>query len=514
MPDMTSTGGGLGRRLAANTLHAATGRVVAIALWLLLTPSILRALGPEGFAVWSLFFALTGYLAAFDFGLAQVTLRHVPAARARGDHAEAGEFATMGIIGYAALGVIWLALTPLLREPVLAFLHVPDYVHDAASFAFVAGSVVFAVSGFTNVIVAVAQGYDRFDLGNLISLSSSLGQMVGILISLSIHAGLVGLVCSSGAGWALAAMVGAIVLRVNVHDFRWGSPLRAVARLREALAFGGPMQVANVLSVAHQQLDKVLLARFVSLASVTPYELGLRVATSASTFPQLLLLAAIPAASAMHSGENPERLQELYRRANRYVLFAAVVVGAALLGAADQLFTAWLGAPHPDAAMALRGLTLTSLVALATGMGSAIARGIGRTVFEAEFAAVALSVHLCAGIPLTMRFGLRGALLAIFAGNACGAAWFLWRIAGAMRWPRSSVLIEPFAIPLLAGALGAAAAFALERVLPASVGLVAWAGALACALVAAAVVALVALGTGYISLAEALMLVPRAGKRG
>ena len=40
-------------------------------------------LGADGFGIWSLFFALTGYLGALDLGFAQATLRYVSAVRSR-----------------------------------------------------------------------------------------------------------------------------------------------------------------------------------------------------------------------------------------------------------------------------------------------------------------------------------------------------------------------------------------------------------------------------------------------
>ena len=114
---MTAPVGGIGRRMAADTGQAALGRIVTLGVWTLMLPVLLRGLGPEGFALWSLFFALTGHLSALDLGLAPGTLRHVSAARARDDGREAGEYATLGIVGYVVLGAGWLALTPLLREP-------------------------------------------------------------------------------------------------------------------------------------------------------------------------------------------------------------------------------------------------------------------------------------------------------------------------------------------------------------------------------------------------------------
>ena len=61
-----------------------------------------------------------------------------------------------------------------------------------------------------------------------------------------------------------------------------GVPRRAAVHLREALGFGGPMQITNLFVSLHTQLDKFLLPRFVNLAAVTPYELGFRVVTAAA----------------------------------------------------------------------------------------------------------------------------------------------------------------------------------------------------------------------------------------
>lgn len=499
-------GSGLGRRLAANTLHAASGRFVALVLWVVLAPVILRALGPEGFAVWSLFFTLTGWLAALDLGLAQGTLRHIAGARACGDNEAAGGFATVGVIGFVLLGVLWLALTPLLAAHIVVFLRVPQQLKGDAVFAIQVGAAVFALSGLANITIAVAQGYDRFALGNGISVVASLAQAVGIVWALRSGSGLRGLIVASGAGWLIASVVGMTALRARVRHFHWGGVASVRSRVREALAFGGPMQAASILSAAHQQLDKLLLARFVSLASVTPYELGLRIAASTATFPQLLLLAAMPAASAIHAAE-PARLGELYARGNRYVLSASAVAISALLGAADPLLTAWLGGPQPEASLALRGLAITGAVALATGMGTAITRAVGRTLYEAEFAAVALGLHTLLGLLLVPRFGLAGALSAILAGNIAGGGWFLSRLANVIGSSRAQVLLEPLGWPLVATVLGAGAGLGLNYALQApAAGVAAWGVAVACSATSAFVAAVILSVSRYLPLAEALAL--------
>ncbi len=503
----------LARRLVTNTLHAASGRIVAIVLWLALTPAILRAIGPDGYAVWSFVFALTGYLNAFDLGLAAGTLRNVAAARSRDDHEDAGRYATLGALGYLALGVLWLAVTPLVQGPVLAFLRVPASVLPEASFAFVVGAAIFMLMGLTNVALSVAQGYDRFDLGNVVAMTSSVGQIVGILIALNRHLGLPGILVTTATAWAIAWITGLVLLRVHLPAFRWVGPAQAWSRARETFAFGGPMQVSRVLSVTHQQLDKVFISRWVQFAQVTPYDLALRAVTAASTFPQLLLLAVLPEASAMHADGRPERLAMLFERGTRWVLFASAIVVAALLAAADRIFVAWIGHADPAGALALRGLALAAAVALATGMGTSVARAIGRTDLEAEFAGVALLVHGALGIVLVPRMGLPGALVSIVTGNTVGASWFMWRLSGLLQWRRLPIVFKPLAVPTLAVALGSLAGVLLARTLPAATGAREWGVAIAVSGIAAVVVVVVTFATRYLTLAQVreVVLGRRAG---
>lgn len=492
----------LARRLVTNTLHAASGRIVALVLWLALTPAILRAIGPDGYAVWSFVFALTGYLNAFDLGLAAGTLRNVAAARSRDDHEDAGRYATLGALGYVALGALWLAVTPLVQAPVLAFLRVPERVLPDASFAFVVGAAIFMLMGLTNVTISIAQGYDRFDLANAMAMTSSVGQIAGILFALGRHLGLPGILVATAAAWAIAWVTGLVLLRLHLPAFRWVDPVRAWTRARETFAYGGPMQVARVLSVTHQQLDKVFISRWVQFSQVTPYDLALRAVTAASTFPQLLLLAVLPEAAAMHADGQPDRLATLYVRGTRWVLFASALVIAALLAAADSIFVAWIGRADPAGALAMRGLALAAAVALATGMGTSVARGIGRTDLEAEFAGVALLVHGALGLALVPQMGLAGALVSILSGNFIGASWFMWRLSGILHWRRIPIILAPLAVPVLGVGLGVLAGQLLAHVLPAAAGVRAWLVAIAISGTANLVVVAVTFASRYLTLGE------------
>jgi len=501
---------GLARQLVANTLHATSGRVAAMVLWLVLTPWILRVLGTERFAVWSLFLAFTGYLSALDLGFAQMTLRHVAAARERGDHSEAGDYASLALVGYAALGLLWLALGAAMREPLLDLLHLPAAMRSEAGFAIVAGGALFLISGVSNAMIAVAQGYGRFDLANWITLTLTFEQAVGIPIVLSRGWGLRGLILNLAIGWTISGVVGWTLVARSLREFHLSPIPSALSRWRQALRFGGPVQINNLLGVTHQQADKFLLVRFVTLSAVTPYELGFRVVAAASSFPQVLLLALMPAASALHAVDDAPRLRELYLRSNRYVMTVTAVIVAAMIGAADRLCQVWLGPGHVDAALALRGLALAASFVLGAGVATSVARGIGRTDMEAWFSLVALVVHVGLCLWLLPILGLAGALISMIVANAVGAIYFLWRLSGKIGLARTRAVLTPFGVPLLALALGALAGVLADRGLPAVAGVGGWLLLAATAALSALVALAVCLATRYVALSEARALLRSA----
>ncbi len=473
----------LASRLIRDTGHAASGRLASIAFWLLATPPILRRLGAVEFALWAIFLAIAGYLTGLDLGLAQGTLRHVAASRATRDDRSAAAHVALGLGGYLALGLAWVAILLLLARPAMSWLQVPPALTVEARWALLGGAVVFTVAGWCNVLMAALQGLGRFDLANRAMLAAIASQGAGVWIVLLRGGGLPSLVLAVLAGWAIGVAVAVLQMRRAEGGALLRNPFVRGVHVRDALAFGVPMQAATLFASAHQQIDKFLLARLVTLATVTPFDLGFRAASALATLPQQLLLAVVPAAAQLPRDGDASPLRRLYGEGQRYVMACTAVWLSAVAGAAPRLMRAWLGPGHESAALALEGLAIAWALALATGMGTSIARGIGRTGLEARFAAVVLGVHVAASLWLIPREGLAGAIQATVLANAIGAAVFMGLLSRALAWPMGSMLVAPLVAPTLAALAGFGVGRLVDRVLPAWTGISGW---LAAATVSAA----------------------------
>lgn len=506
-------GTGLGKRLASNALSSAAGRVVVLVMWLVLTPPLVRALGPDAFGIWSLFYALSFWLLALDLGLSQIALRFVAAARAQERPEEGGAYATLALIGYAAIGAVWFLLTPLVTPPALQYLRVPDDLAHAASWAMVASAWVFLLAGTVQTFLAVLQAHERFDLAAWGLSITAILQGSGIALGLMRGEGLGFMIAAVVAGWLAGTILCFALLRVGAPGFALSSPLRAMGHWREALAFGGPVQAANLLAVTHQQADKFLLARLVALAAVTPYELGMRIASATASFPQFLMLAIHPTATGMYARGDHAGLAHLYRRTTRWVLAASAMLAAVLVGGAGPLLSAWLSAPSPEAALALQGLALAAFAASPAGTTSIMARASNRPGAELEWSATALIVHLAIALVAIPKFGLMGALAATLIANAVSSTWFVLRLGRTLGLPAAQVLGDTFGLALLAVVVGVAAAMLLDRAVPAALGAQTWWRAAAVSGTAGGACAVVMSVVRFVDFREAWSLVRAGGTR-
>lgn len=196
-----------------------------------------------------------------------------------------------------------------------------------------------------------------------------------------------------------------------------GAPA-ASGRYREALRFGWPLGVGELLVLATTRLDIVLVAMFLPLPEVGLYAVALALSELLWVVPDGVAQVLLPHV-ARREGRAPTGI---------LLLSAGVVMlggGLILVALSGPIIATIFGPSYADA-----GAALPLLVVAATAMGGwkmvgaeLVARGESRA--RATSALLALAVMVVAGPVLTPRFGIAGAA----AGSALAygaAATHLW----------------------------------------------------------------------------------------
>jgi O-antigen/teichoic acid export membrane protein len=186
------------------------------------------------------------------------------------------------------------------------------------------------------------------------------------------------------------------------------------------------MQVNALSNVVNNQTDRFIIASFVSVSSVTLYELGNKLALMTRVWPLLLLEALLPTASAL-SGRNEQRtVDRAYIQSSRAVSLFTFAIAGFLVAAGTQIVHVWVGDGYHDAVFILYLLIVTYAVNNLTGAGTTMVRAMGKPRLESYYAVLGAVLNVVITVALAPRFGLYGVLWGTLLGTVIGSAYFMW----------------------------------------------------------------------------------------
>jgi len=443
--------------MARNAVFSLIGRITYLIAWALVTPYMLRVLGEQRFAIWALFFALSGYYITFDFGLSQALVKFVAQFAANRDMPAMRAIVTLGTLLYAALTLLIVVGLAVWQQPILGALSVPTALRAEAGWCLVAMGIVLGAANLVGVMTAVITGHQRMDVTNRITLIVTFIQVAGAVAVLALGWGLKGLVLNAGLAMLITGMLSWRAVRQLEPDLHLDFSSVSLAMLRQLAHFGGALQISNLGYFLQFQLDKVLLAHFVSLSFVTHFELAFRLSSSVWALPLLPLAPLVPAVAVLSSLADRDRILRLYRRASRYLYAVAFPIAAFVIVTAPALVTAWLGPGFPQVAFATAWMTFFLLVTVLTAVGNLMFRGMGTPWNEARYYVVGTLAHLVLSLWLVPRFGLNGALVSVIVSGVVSVAYFVVsfhpRIGDPIgRWAAETLAV-PSGLSLAAGLL-------------------------------------------------------------
>jgi O-antigen/teichoic acid export membrane protein len=451
----------MGTVLVRNVVSNVVGRGSSIIAWIVITPLVLRTLGPERFGFWSLLSAVANTAVLLDLGLGSAVTRFVAGAAGAGEREARQGALTTGALVAAVLAVVWIVGGLLGRGALLQFAHVNGAWRSEAFAA--AGTAVLAAGVGVLALVpsAALTGVHRLDLVNRVAVAATVVQVGGSVWLLARGAGLQGLALALLFTNLTTLAASTFLLRRVAPELtlvpRAATWDRVVAQAR----FSAALQVIGLGVLLQFQLPKFVLARSVGLAAAGEYELAYRVAFAAWSLPSLLLPPLLPAFAEWSAQDRWDAAWALYERAARYLLLLAMPLAALLAASAPALYQAWLGPGHTNAAISLAVLMTLLGINVSTSAGCLLVRAIGRPWIEARYHLVSIVLQLVLASWLVPRAMLGGALLAMLLSGLIGTSLFLWMFHRAMDRPLRAFVTRIAAPPALVSFAGGGLALAV-----------------------------------------------------
>jgi O-antigen/teichoic acid export membrane protein len=451
------------RRLTLNVVLNTAGTLVNAVSGFLVLPFLVSRLGTEGYGLWTLIVATTGYFLVLDFGVSGAVGRLVAGRRALGDVAEINTVITTTLIMLAGVAVMVSIATLIAPSLFVRLFDVP-----AAQQADV--TVALLIVGFTTAATfpglafyGLLWGYERFDLHNAVEIPM-----------LVIRTTLIFLVITTGSSLTtLAAIVSATTLV--------GLALRAAMawRVEPALTVRPALFRRTVVSevfVYGIWFSVMTFARSI-LPNIAPFVIGWGlgpVAVTTYTIPRMLAAystwvlvsatqVAAPRAAVYHFSDDAERQRALFTLGGRYAAALALFFfgGAVVLG--EPLLALWQHGERPEEYRILVILMAGELLPMSQWVTYNTILSMGRHKRLAAFGLMEAAVVLAGSAVMALAHGLIGAAVVVALAGFTFRGLLQWlyacRLIGIRPLDYAGAVFLPITISAL-GPMVVAAAYA------------------------------------------------------
>ncbi|TLS19632.1 MAG: hypothetical protein FDZ72_03080 [Betaproteobacteria bacterium] len=421
-------------RILRNTGWNLVGQGIPVFAALVAIPLLIQGLGESRFGILALGWLVTGYFALFDLGVGRSAIRQMVAHGGAPSERRADVFRTslllhalLGFLGGVLLGILatWFASTALVTPVALA-------TEAKHSFLWLAASVPALV--LASAYRAALEADQRFDLVNAVRLPASVANFLMPLAILPLTSR-VDLVIAVIVGTRWLVLLAYYLLAVRtVKGLRPGRFDRTLANalLRE----GGWMSVSTLVAPLILAADRMVIATYGSLASLTYYVVAYEVITKLWILSASLLAAAYPQMTILKNAE----LRQLGDQSLWWLLRSTtpLAIGAILL--AGPGLALWVGERIADQATpVLQLLTIGVWLNVLAQVPQTLLQGTGNADAVGRLQLLELPCYLVLVAVLMQAYGLVGVALAWVLRAALDAALLVWlthrRIDGFRAWP-------------------------------------------------------------------------------
>jgi O-antigen/teichoic acid export membrane protein len=490
-----------GKTLVRGGIFNVIGWLCPILVSVVATPLFVRALGIEGYGVYSMLALVTGYLGSLTTPLGEASIKYLAELRGRNNQAVMGQtifvsLASQGLIGFLAGAVLFLSAGWLSSQ---AF-RVPAELIPTAKLMFEVGGVGLVLNSLQGVVAGIPQALQRFEVFNVINVLAGTANTLIIILLFKLGFGLREIIFVQPSTSIISIVTFCFVGVRLLPGVRWIS--RFDYRLFvQILQFSFWVFINQWASLLTFQLGRTIIGIALNATQLTYFTIANTLALYLQSFGAALARVIFPLSAELFGADALDRLQSLYVRTMRLFLFVVGGVAVAFVGLGALLLRYWMGLDfEANASLVLAWLAGWGLWHALGSIPYAIANGSGHSRINGVFS-ILFGLANLAGVLLFLPWGPRGVAFGSFVSTCIVSPFYIGYIQSHILKLKNWQLVSQIGGRFL---LSAAITILLAR---ASVGFVHSSfGAAMVALIAGGAYFTVALSTKLISTWELQML--------
>lgn len=383
-------------------------RIVNLAVGLLTIPLLIHYLGGVGFAAWAILLAVAGVLSTLELGMPSAVVKFLAAPIQDGERGEGVRILSNVFAFHLLTFGIGLPLVLWQAEAVVRWLRLPDGLWLSARgmvlLVFAAVAARTLLQNGTYILYAAR----RF---NLVAAFSFFQPFVSNCAAILAAWQSGRLDVTLAAFWtAQVAVVGAgFWLARGVFAIRFRPSLVGLAKLREIVSHGIKTQINGWAQVVNFQFDKFIIAGFVGLWAVAPYEVANRGVVALRSVPASGIETFLPTAAI--SQAQGKDAWERYLAVTRMAAYGVLVFLIAPLAIAPMFLYAWTGEMGYVGRWVFPALAFGAIANLLAFPAATMAQAAGRAGLEARAAAISILLNIPLSLMLITKWGMTGAAI-------------------------------------------------------------------------------------------------------
>ncbi len=417
-------------RLASNAFANLLGALVPAAVALATVPIVVHRLGDASYGVYSLVTAIVGYFAVIDINVTAGSVKFIAGFNARKDQHGIDQTVCFGLVIYALLGLLGaLGLFGAAGYLVTGVFSVPPALVPEAIATLKLAALGFFIGQLQNYLHSVPQALMRYDIVSAIEIV--FGTLVPLLTVAVLLLGyglfevvLVRVLASAAHCMVLWQRIGRLLPRLAL---RW--PGRAIRR--QLTGFSAYSFLSRFASLSYTHADKLIIGALAGVTALAWFTVAATLANRLLGLTYRLSGVLFPAASALAASGELARLDAVYLKATRYVVFlnAAIMVLVAVF--ADQILRYWMNPVYArHGALVLAVMAVSQFLDSLTSLPSLVNDGMGYPRVSGLFALVRAFAGLAVVYLGVAGWGIDGAAWAHLLVSLLFSAVFIGFVHG------------------------------------------------------------------------------------
>jgi O-antigen/teichoic acid export membrane protein len=378
-------------------------------------------------------------------------------------------FSVMGLVAYAIFVLLALNIQHV-------FSLSPEQVSTGRALMLIIGVYVSLGLPFS-IFGGIINGFQRYDLNNVVGVGSSVVVAVVNVVMLLAGASLVQLVLATTAIriatywiYRLNAYQVFPALRIQPSRFQW-------SRVRELTSFSVYVSIIDWSNKLNYSIDAIVIGAYVSSAAVALWTVPQRLAELLQRLTNQLNGVLFPVVVDSDAGGKPERLRAIFVQGTRLSLVSVVPLAAAFALLAEPLIRAWVGPKFVETTVVTQILIAVVAIRVGNATATTVLKGAGEHKLLAYTNAGTAAGNIALSLLWIRHYGLIGQAMGTFVPVALSAIFVLWpaacRRVGVSNSAAFAQAVWPTLWPVV---VMAAVVIPMRQILPAQLWAVALAG--------------------------------------